>query len=106
MNTTHISVADILSYDQLPEDIKKIAEKYWAEQIVALEGQIEDLEDKVEEARSEGYSSGREDRDNEEYDRGYDNGRDSRDEEVDELEARIETLESRISDLEEELDNV
>lgn len=91
MNTTHISVADVLSYEQLPEDIKTIAEKYFAEKIVELEEKISKLEDAVEEAREEGY------------DAGYDAGKEIRDDEVEDLESHIETLELRISELEEEL---
>lgn len=65
------SLRDVLDYEELPEEVRKIADKYVAakveEDLEELKGKVEELEQKIEDLEMEKEQ---------EYERGYDMGYD------------------------------
>ena len=95
-----LTVADEMAFENLPEETKEIARKYYGAQIL-------EIEDKVEEAYEDGYekgwTSGNSECDCEdEYDSGYAAGQA---EAEDKYESEIQELKERIAELENAADD-
>lgn len=95
-----LTVADEMAFENLPEETKELARKYY-------EAKILEIEDKVEEAYEDGYekgyTSGSADCDCEdEYETGYAAGQADAE---DKYESEIQELKERITELEDAADD-
>ena len=85
-----LTVADEMAFENLPEETKEIARKYY-------EAKILEIEDKVEEAYEDGYEKGYTSGCEGEYETGYAAGQA---EAEDRYESEIQELKERITELE------
>lgn len=99
-----LTVADQMAFENLPEETKELARKYYEAKILELESQVEEA---YEDGYEKGYASGNVECDcGDEYDNGYDNGYAAGQAEAeDKYESEIQELKERIAELEDAAGN-
>lgn len=97
---SYLTVADEMAFENLPEETKELARKYYEAKILELEYKVEEA---YEEAYEDGYASGSAYCDCEdEYETGYAAGQA---EAEDKYESEIQELKERIAELENAADD-
>lgn len=95
-----LTVADQMAFENLPEETKELARKYYEANILELESEVEEA---YEDGYEKGWTSGNSECDCEdEYDNGYAAGQA---EAEDKYESEIQELKERITELEDAADD-